>query len=588
MSDVPGFPRPISLVDLGAQRAPAAYHNASSRRAHLAAATLLATIFLAIVAGPLLVARQIPGDLGDARFNLYILEHIYQWLAGSKSSLFSLEIFYPFPDTLFFSDTHAGSALVYTFFRAIGISEYAAFDFWFFTGYLTTFIAAYYALARMGAGFLSAGLGATIFAFSLPSLAQFGHAQLVYRCGVPLALLYLWLGARTGAARHLLVAVIWLCLQTLMSVYLGIFLFLLMTALALALIIGERKSQIRLATSRHTEPGSPRFLLSPSAPDGTLIAVLLVFVIITGALLYGHARVSRIYELRRSWGEIASMLPRPGSYLLMDPLPSWNQITAGIGASIPMRHEHNMFIGLGALGFCLAGIAGLVRGSEKAIGIMPARAMLAAGIAIALLVTIFGSFSLYRIFALAAGFNAIRAVTRIILVLMFPVAVIAAVGLRTLIDDFRPRAVGVSASLLLTLLTTYEICAIVKPVFSATEANRRTEAIIAQARSRAAGVRPPILAVIEPGETWDVAQLDAMMAALRLGWPTVNGYSGNSVPGWTDIPNPTCDMATQQFATFASWRKIHDLGPDLDEADLLHRTVSVGSPDCGLVAPFER
>jgi hypothetical protein len=171
---------------------------------------------------------------------------------------------------------------------------------------------------------------------------------------------------------------------------------------------------------------------------------------------------------------------------------------------------------------------------------------------------------------------------------MFPVAVIAAVGLRTLIDDFRPRAVGVSTALLLTLLTTYEIYAIVKPMFSAAEANRRTEAIVAEARSRAAGIRPPILAVIEPGETWYVVQLDAMMAALRLGWPTVNGYSGNFVPGWTNIPNPTCDMATRQFGTFATWRKIHDLGPDLNEADLLHRTVSVGSPDCGLVAPFER
>jgi hypothetical protein len=171
---------------------------------------------------------------------------------------------------------------------------------------------------------------------------------------------------------------------------------------------------------------------------------------------------------------------------------------------------------------------------------------------------------------------------------MFPVAVIAAVGLRTLIDDFRPRAVGVSTALLLTLLTAYEIYAIVKPMFSATEANGRTEAIVAEARSRAAGVRPPILAVIEPGETWYVVQLDAMMAALRLGWPTVNGYSGNFVPGWTNIPNPTCDMATRQFGTFVTWRKIHDLGPDVDEADLLHRTVSVGSPDCGLVAPFER
>jgi hypothetical protein len=31
-------------------------------------------------------ADQIPGDLGDARFNMYVLEHGYRWLVHRDSS----------------------------------------------------------------------------------------------------------------------------------------------------------------------------------------------------------------------------------------------------------------------------------------------------------------------------------------------------------------------------------------------------------------------------------------------------------------------------------------------------------------------
>jgi hypothetical protein len=70
----------------------------------------------------------------------------------------------------------------------------------------------------MGAGAIAAGLGATVFAFSLPSLAQFNHCQVVYRCCVPLAMLYLWEGLRNGSARNLLLSAFWLCAQMLISV----------------------------------------------------------------------------------------------------------------------------------------------------------------------------------------------------------------------------------------------------------------------------------------------------------------------------------------------------------------------------------
>ena len=65
-------------------------------------------------------ATDVPGDLGDARFNIYILEHVYRWLTGQAPSLLSPPMFHPYPNTLGFSDNHAGSALVHAGFRALG------------------------------------------------------------------------------------------------------------------------------------------------------------------------------------------------------------------------------------------------------------------------------------------------------------------------------------------------------------------------------------------------------------------------------------------------------------------------------------
>ena len=58
---------------------------------------------------------SIPGDLGDARFNSVVLEHLYQWVSGDASYLWSPNYFYPFKWVLTFSDNHFGSAWSYIF-----------------------------------------------------------------------------------------------------------------------------------------------------------------------------------------------------------------------------------------------------------------------------------------------------------------------------------------------------------------------------------------------------------------------------------------------------------------------------------------
>ena len=50
---------------------------------------------------------DVPGDLADSRFNNVILEHLYLWVTGRADDLWSPDFFYPFKDTLAFSDVRS-------------------------------------------------------------------------------------------------------------------------------------------------------------------------------------------------------------------------------------------------------------------------------------------------------------------------------------------------------------------------------------------------------------------------------------------------------------------------------------------------
>src|SRR6476620_6510644 len=201
------------------------------RKGSLLAILFITGFFIIIFAGPFLLLQRIPGDYGDPLFNLYVLEHVYQWVTGKvMGDLFSPPMFYPYPHTLFFSDTHVGSEFFYGIFRAIGFSPFHSFTLWFLVGYFITLFATYLVLLSLGFTALASAVGAAIFAFSLPSLAQMTHPQLVYRFCIPICLYYAWQMLHTNVLKNFLMMLIWFCMQTLISVYLGVFLAIQLTA----------------------------------------------------------------------------------------------------------------------------------------------------------------------------------------------------------------------------------------------------------------------------------------------------------------------------------------------------------------------
>ena len=526
----------------------------------------------------------VPGDLGDARFNIYILEHLTRWLAGRDLSLASPGIFYPFPGALYFSDTHFGSAFFYVIFRAMHIDEYRAFTLWFFIGYLLTFAASYFVALRLGYNSALAAVIATIFSFSLPSLGQFGHSQLVYRFPVPLAFLSCWSFVRTGSIRHLFWLIIWVSLEMLCGIYLGVFLALAVVIFISSSLLVERGRRSVGALMSDCTSDARQILRSRKIQDGLLPAIAAIAAVAAAAVLAEYQGWSDLYGFKRSWPEIAAHLPRPISYLVMDYLPYWKAIDQSlIHAEVPTRNEQNIFVGVGVLSFFVVGLASIFTVKSKEAN-CPARSALATIVVLVLLTTMFGDYSAYYFFTYIPGFNSIRAVTRISIVTMFPVALVAAEGARSLMSTV-PRTPSLVALLLFLTISVLEIFMIEKPAFSIDEAERRTSAIVGEARRLSAGKSNPILSLVEEWELPYMNHLDAMLAAQQLGWPTSNGYSGNAPPGYQDKLNGSSQAVL--FGAYEQWHAVHKVGPDFKAADLLSRDVQIGSSACsGATATF--
>src|ERR1700738_2659025 len=74
----------------------------------------------------------IPGDIGDTRFNMCVLEHGFRWIKGIDQSFWSAHFFYPANNVIAYSDNHLGTVLFYTFFRFLGCDRETAYQGWAF------------------------------------------------------------------------------------------------------------------------------------------------------------------------------------------------------------------------------------------------------------------------------------------------------------------------------------------------------------------------------------------------------------------------------------------------------------------------
>lgn len=525
---------------------------------------------------------MIPGDLGDPRFNSVILEHLYQWATGAIDKLWHPQFFYPFQWVLAFSDNHFGSAWSYIAFRLFGLPREEAYLGWFLCGSVLSFWACWYALKQLRFSTISAAFGSFVFAFSLPVLHQESHAQLVYRFAVPLAFAAWHRVLTVQDGRALIHTILWCGLQFLCSIYVGIFLMYLLAAMLISYWLAKLLTFIRVDSGvftfsrwrRALSRWRGRWWFAPWSVTSALVAICaLCVLVLTLMMLRRYQIVSHVYGFDRPLDIVASMLPRLGSYLLADHSALTGWIGAGV-AQTSVRTEQQMFAGLGVCSVMLMTLVYVMTSQSKRSLTFASRHVILQAIW-ALLLLVIGSLyvydsSIYLTLAEAApGVRAVRVVSRIILVMLMPIAVVVAAGV-----DLATKQFGITfakrfllVSLFLAMITLETIY--YQPDHTAIHAWRdRRDAL--EARIKYPLAQDAILFVTPlDGQPFFMTEIDAMIYAQDHKRATINGYSGNFPPGYAYLD--TCSVPQARIDGYLVFMTNRGRGLPIDRQSLLKR-----------------
>ena len=533
---------------------------------------LAAMLLGVIVFGYLMPATgyftAVPGGFGVPRHNSVVLEHLYRVVTGYGAGLWNPDFYYPFSGSLAFSDNHLGSGATYVLGRLMGLSREHAFDLWFATGTLLNFGSALFVIRRLGLSTAAAALGAFFYAYALPVPVQDNHAQLVHRFAVPLAMLALWQmfeRRRLVDGARVAFFTVW---QFYCSIYLGLFLVYLLAALGVAILFIHRPFEwTRWRSNLAAERASAKL-----AAAGALLLSAVAFVYLVG----NYFLISRAssFEHWRPMEVISRMLPRPGSYLIADtsPLLSW----LGRGVSVPDRWEHQLFIGFGALSLIVTAAVSAWRGRAALPGL--AQVMLLA-LALLVLGTLWVDYlSLYYLVAWLPGVKDIRAVARIILIMLAPLSVLVALGADAVLRKVRPVRLGTMPVLagLVILLATEPLSV---HLYSTPIAKWRERLDSVKVLLPAAMPTDPILLVrtsSSDAHEQIFSELDGMILGQDLGSPVLNGYSAFAPPGYRLRP---CILPRGRLMGYSHFNH------DADVSDYARRLVVL---DLGACPPANR
>lgn len=466
----------------------------------------------------------IPGDLGDARFNNYVLEHFHQYASGRVDRYWDAPMMHPWPNVIAHSDNLLGTAPIYHLFRTFGWNRESAFQLWILVLFALNYWCCFIALRAWTGETALAATGAFIFAFGIHQIGHLYHVQVFPRFMVPLAFLALWRWLHAGGIGALGLAVLAVVYQFYCGIYLG---FMLAYALAF-LAIGHLIVYRRIGAWAHFK--RPKHLL---AWAGVLVAGLLLML----PLMLPYLEVSRTMGMR-AFHEVEASIPRPASYFFTHPAAlSWRDLSHHSQFAFHEWWHHFHFVGalpwLALLGVLVAVLRRWAPQPQH-------RAMAAVLIAFALSTLFwinFGGFTLYRVVYLLPGFSAMRSLDRIINVQVMYFAILFVLGAGLL---FRRPVVAWALAIVLPVLAALENRVDVgwTKRFDKHEARNEVDKlarhIFVQMPDGAKAVAyMPLLSIIPWDEVHDrliETNITAILAAQQVGVPIVNAYTG-SYPG---------------------------------------------------------
>jgi hypothetical protein len=511
----------------------------------------------------------LPGDITDARLNNYILEHDYRWLSGLESSLWDVPYYYPYSATLTFSDSHLGSMFFYAPFRWLGMDRETAFQAWFILGYILNFGGVVFVLKHLKLKPLAIGAGAFLFAFGLPVLGQEGHAQLVYRFCIPLACYALWQFAQERDFRWLFFALLGVVWQYNINIYMGSFLLLL---LFVQILIFPFLQHTPFFVSLAYWPNIfKRAWQKAGVRDLALWIVLILSQLLElGYLFNRYSSAFKLYGFTRPWLEVAPFLPRIQNYLISDNSKIWHFLSDLLPPILLNRGEQGLFVGGAVIILMIIGLTWRFPSQNRKLMFL---CFLSAGLMVILTMYIKG-FSIYEILWRIPGFNGMRAISRVILVILWPISVITAIVLDALLQPSKKAIRLFLIALTLTGILISESIFFEHSTFTKQETKARIQKLRAQLPASVPDNPILFVSYSEP-EDWVASEIDAMLLSQDLGWPVMNGYSAYNPPGYG--PTLNCDQAAIRVTSYMPIIRSSD---PLYFGDIYRRIVFINNGYC--------
>jgi len=479
------------------------------------------------------LASRVPGDNGDALFNLWLLRWLAHAAPGGFGHLWNTDIFRPATNTLAYSDPLLALAPVYWALERLTGSTALSYNLiyllaWTLSLWFTYRLALYFT-GRHG----PSAVAALAFTFPAVRLAHVGHWQLCATgWALPLVLLLASRYCRERRLRDALLLGLAVAALTVTSSYYGV-----MTAVTVALV-----------ALGYALVGRPRPLgryLAGLAAGGLLAAVVVAPVAWHYVKLQQDPHFDRPPDANLAAHPADFLAPVEFGYVLPH-VPPFSAF-----AHSHRSVERRLFPGVVALALGAVGALEVLRRSRRravgaGLGPDSERARLAAvmaGAALVFLVLAFGRsrsvmghalpLPLSLVDKVVPGFSGIRATSRFALVFQCVLALLAAMGLSRLLERARPRPAAL-VSLLLGLAVLAETASPVDSIRLPTAA--RFSAVNRALSDRPAGLTVE-LPVGSPGDglTWGFIEAPRMFLATIDWHDRVNGYSGFAPAGFDTL-----------------------------------------------------
>lgn len=454
----------------------------------------------------------IPGDLGDTRFNIFVLEHGFQFLSGQVDSFWSAGFMHPEPEVISLSDNLLGTMPIYAFFRVLGADIFTAFQFWMVVLTVLNYVTSFQLIHFITKNPAAASLGAFVFCFSIGLAAQMNHAQMYPRFAVPLTIYFALLWLKDFQPNYFILALSFQVYLFYCGIYLGF-----MGLIPFAAIVGGTIWLKRRDLFDHLRI---RYNFLSYGIGLVLNGVALM------ALFLPYLRRAKISELH-DYQQIVQSIPTPKSFVSAFPGNPIHGVLENTTIHYPAFWDHWIFPGWMAL-FGFVAVCGVMLYTKSIL--LNRRVLLligASAIVTALCFLRFGEASVYSVLHKLPGFGAMRSLTRIITIeLLFMGIGVAIIYLWVMNKKIGKTWVSFLLFMGLLFVDNYlpgdKLLRMEKQ-----EMVSRHESM----RARFAGITPGTVVSYEPIEfSGDVAhlQLDVMLAAQSLQLKSINGYSGSA------------------------------------------------------------